>query len=467
MQCSVLQSIAPDNVLWPDSPQYEHDQSGYWSLQQTLIRPHCRVLPDSAVSILDTLGVALSLNTSVAIVSGGHSSNAGASNIERGLTIDLAALNTVHVSKDQQSVYLGPSARWSDVYAALEPHGLTVAGGRVGHVGVGGYVLGGGFSWHANREGWACDSVTDLQVVTPNEEILWVNSTSHADLFWALKGSLGAFGIVTGIRMKTIPMMGFYGGAISYREESLPAVFAALKEMANNAETDLATTGYLSFGYQGKTEEWTYNAYLINTANSSAAPAIGNFLMIPNKGHTLRHTTPRESADEIAASNPLGFRRSKLTLTILPNMEAMQLIHGFVQSFAADLQLKDDDIMGVTYQPLTVPHLQKQNNVFEQVLSAKYGPLLLVSVDLWWKDASKDALYEKEFRALYEDGIAFGLSWMLVLHAWLYPNYAASWQEPFSEWRLGGHTMRRLKDVKAMYDPEGVWERTVPGIWHV
>lgn len=454
-------------MLLPGTPEYDADQIAYWSVQQTELHPRCRFLPQTALDVRDALHLAETFNISVALVSGGHSSNQGASNIASGITIDLALLSSVEIAEDNQSVWIGPGARWSDVYASLEPYNLTVAGGRVGHVGVGGYVLGGGFSWHANREGWSCDSVLEFSVVTPDLEILQASAYSHADLFWALKGSLGAFGVVTDIKMKTIPNFGFYGGAISYDEDALLALYAALKEMPKNTEIDPDTSGYLSFAYSAKTAGWVHNAYLINTANSSTSPAIGNFLMIPNKGHNLRHMTPKESADEIAASNPLSFRRSKFTLTILPTTEAMQLVHDFVKGFAGDMQLSDDELLGVTYQPLTVPHLHQQDNIFSNVLTADYGPLMLISVELWWKDDDKDAYYEKEFRGLYEDGLAFGLGWMLVLHAWAYPNYAASWQEPLSRWRLGNESWTRLQEVTERYDPQEVWRRLVPGIWHI
>lgn len=345
--------------------------------------------------------MAKTFNASIAVVSGGHSSNQGASNIDSGITIDLGLVSGVEILEDSESVWIGPGSQWSEVYAALEPHGVTVAGGRVGHVGVGGYVLGGGYSWHANLEGWSCDSVLEFEVVAPDLEILHASASSHADLFWALKGSLGAFGIVTGIKMKTMRDAGFYGGAIDYDEDALLAVFAGLKEMSNNAETEPNTSGYLSFAYIAKTAEWVYNTYLINTANTSSSRAIGNFLMIPNEGHTLKHMTPKESADEIAASNPLGFRRSKFTLTILPTMEALRIVHGFAKESASDMQLSDDELLGVTYQPLTVPHLRKQNNIFSNYLTANNGPLMLVSIELRWKDASKDALLrERNARAV-------------------------------------------------------------------
>ena len=194
---------------------------------------------------------------------------------------------------------------------------------------------------------------------------------------------------------------------------------------------------------------------------------MGNLLMVPNRGHTLRHMTPRESADDIAQSNPTGFRRSRLTFTILPTMEALNFIHDFIWGWAHNAQLGEDELIGATYQPLTEVHMQHQTGILNGSLRPGYGPLMLVSIELWWKDASKDAIYEREFRGMYEDGLGFGLKWMLVLHGWLYPNYAAEWQQGVLQWRLRQNATERLKDVKGRYDPGDIWRDLVPGIWHV
>lgn len=405
-------------------------------------------------------------NSSIAIVSGGHSSNKGASNIDDGLTIDLSLLNEVTLADTKEAVHLGPGAIWSDVYQELETYSLTVAGGRVGHVGVGGYVLGGGFSWYANQVGWTCDAVLEFQVVTPDGVILTVNEHHHGDLLWALKGSLGAFGIVTRIKMETIKTSGFYGGVVSYDEEALPAVFAALQELMRNSEMNPSTTGYLSLGYNASSQDWVYNAYLINTALDTHSPTIGNFLRIPNRGHNIRRMSPRESADEMAESNPLRLRRAKLTLTVLPTFEVMQGILQLVQESTESFRAGEDAFLGVTYQPLTVQHLDQHDNVFNESLTTAYGPLLLISVEMWWKDPSRDKYLEEDLWDLW-DVMEWGFAMGRALHTWVYPNYAAAWQEPFVEWRVGNQTLERLKSVSEKYDPEEVWEKLVPGIWHV
>jgi FAD/FMN-containing dehydrogenase len=89
-----------------------------------------------------------------AVKSGGHAAFAGASNIENGLTIDLINLNQITVSADQTQTSVGPGNVWYDVYSKLDPMGLSVIGGRVSAIGVGGLTLGGGISFFSGRYGW-------------------------------------------------------------------------------------------------------------------------------------------------------------------------------------------------------------------------------------------------------------------------------------------------------------------------
>lgn len=99
-----------------------------------------------------------------AVKSGGHAAFAGASNIESGITINLAKLNEVSLSSDKTVAKVGPGNVWLDVYQALEPHNVTAIGGRVSAIGVGGLTLGGGISFFSGKYGWACDNVANFEV---------------------------------------------------------------------------------------------------------------------------------------------------------------------------------------------------------------------------------------------------------------------------------------------------------------
>lgn len=122
---------------------YNQQQSRYWSSQQAETQPVCRVSPSNAVEVAVTLLVTTFLQCPFAVKSGGHAAFEGASNIQGGVTIDLVNLKQVQVSADQSLTHVGAGNRWLDVYSKLDLQHLSVVGGRVADIGVGGLTLGG------------------------------------------------------------------------------------------------------------------------------------------------------------------------------------------------------------------------------------------------------------------------------------------------------------------------------------
>lgn len=235
-------------------------------------------------------------------------------------------MNVTQITGDGSEVWVSTGARWGDVYRALEAYDppLTVSGGRVADVGVGGYVLGGGMSWFANEYGWTCDSVVEFEVVTacPDADagasvgaeraggIVRANAAQNADLFWALKGSLGAFGIVTKIKVPAIRLAptGVWGGAIGYEEQQVPDLLHALEAQNARAEEEVETTGYLSFAW---IEEWkrsTFVAYLINNRGKANGKLTRRWTGIPHTYSNLRMMNMSTSAEDINEGNVPGFR---------------------------------------------------------------------------------------------------------------------------------------------------------------
>jgi FAD/FMN-containing dehydrogenase len=151
-------------VSFPNSTIYDLENA-YWSQQQAEINSTCRVTPTSSIDVSLTLYVLEFLRCEFAVKSGGHAAFAGASNIKDGVTIDMANLNEIVVSKDQTVTSLGPGNRWVDVYTRLEPLNLSVVGGRTADIGVGGLLLGGGISFFSQRFGFACDNVLNYEVL--------------------------------------------------------------------------------------------------------------------------------------------------------------------------------------------------------------------------------------------------------------------------------------------------------------
>lgn len=94
-----------------------------------------------------------------------------------------------------------PGSKFGDAYTALDPHNVSIAGGRASVVGVGGFVTGGGYSFQSNAHGFACDNVANYEIVLANGSVVNANSQENSDLWKAQKGSSGNFGFVTRIDM--------------------------------------------------------------------------------------------------------------------------------------------------------------------------------------------------------------------------------------------------------------------------
>ena len=139
------------------------------------------------------------------------------------MLIVMSNLTTLNISADHSTLAMGPGLRWGDVYAYAEQYDRAVGGGRLSPVGVPGLLLAGGVNFYGNQHGWSADNVLEYEVVLASGLIVTVNPSSHADLFWALKGGSSNFGIVTKFTMRTFPSTQVYAGVYSVAGSDVPA----------------------------------------------------------------------------------------------------------------------------------------------------------------------------------------------------------------------------------------------------
>lgn len=155
-------------VLYPSDEQYLARSSSYWSVSAQL-SPSCIVQPISTEEVSKTVKTLVGdpgcEQERFAVRSGGHTTWAGSNNINGGVTIDLGLMNSTTLDIDSKVASILPGSRWNSVYAALEPQGFTVAGGRAGTVGVAGFLTGGGNSFYTAQQGFACDNVKNFEIV--------------------------------------------------------------------------------------------------------------------------------------------------------------------------------------------------------------------------------------------------------------------------------------------------------------
>lgn len=195
-------------MLLPTDNGYEA-QVETWFDATSRLHPWCLVLPESTEDVSLTLTTLLEAGKGagdwhIALRSGGHSVG-GINNIVNGVTIDLSHLNATSYNPGTNLASVEPGARWGDAFVALDKEGVAVVGGRDGGVGIGGFLLGGGTSFFSGTKGFGCDNVANYEVVLADGSIVNANASSHPDLWKALKGGGGNFGIVTRFDLEAFP----------------------------------------------------------------------------------------------------------------------------------------------------------------------------------------------------------------------------------------------------------------------
>jgi FAD/FMN-containing dehydrogenase len=181
-------------VIGPDHPGYEQARLVWNAMIDR--RPGLILRCADTSDVVAAVDVAREHGLAPAVRCGGHNV-AGKAMSDGGLTIDLSGLREVIVDPARKLVHAGGGCLLGNVDAATAPHRLIVPAGIMSETGVAGLALGGGIGWFSRKHGLTCDNFVSLELVLASGEVIEVSETSHPDLFWALRGGGGNFGIVT------------------------------------------------------------------------------------------------------------------------------------------------------------------------------------------------------------------------------------------------------------------------------
>jgi len=166
--------------------------------------------------------------------------------------VDTSPMATVLVDADRRVARVGAGAVWGDVAAAAAPFGLAPLSGSHPDVGVTGYTLGGGLSWLSRRYGLAADSLVRAHLVTAAGSRLVATEEENADLFWALRGGGGGFGVVTSLEFRLHPVGRVYAGTSYFGIERAAATFGRYREWIAGAPDALSTAILLTTRDDGR-----------------------------------------------------------------------------------------------------------------------------------------------------------------------------------------------------------------------
>ncbi|KAL2066453.1 hypothetical protein VTL71DRAFT_2524 [Oculimacula yallundae] len=223
---------------WPASQfnsDYSYAKSHYWSSANADGTPACVVFPTSAEDVSAVIQTLLRYpGVPFATKSGGHNANIGFGSTDGGVLISMSRMSSTTLSPDRKQAYLSPGARWQDAVVALEPYNLTVVGGRVGDVGIGGLLVGCGLSFLSAQYGLPCDNINNYEIVLSNSTIVNANAVENPDLFWAMKGGGNQFGIVTKFTVNTYPIGMIWGGVRTYTRSFASQILSATQDFTEN-----------------------------------------------------------------------------------------------------------------------------------------------------------------------------------------------------------------------------------------
>ncbi|MGW4131919.1 FAD-binding oxidoreductase [Amycolatopsis japonica] len=233
---SLRSALGSNAVITPDDPRYERARrvfSGGYDRHPVAV-----ALPGGAGDVAKVVSVAREAGVELAIRSGGHSP-AGYGVVDGGVVLDLSRLRDLEIDVDQRTAWAQAGLTAGEYTKATARHGLATGFGDTASVGIGGATLAGGLGLLSRKYGLTVDDLLAAEIVTADGQFLSVDDASHPDLFWALKGGGGNFGVVTRFKYRLHDVSQFTGGVLVH--SATPEVVTEFIAAADAAPDELST----------------------------------------------------------------------------------------------------------------------------------------------------------------------------------------------------------------------------------
>jgi len=401
-------------------------------------RPALIARSGGVADIVGAVEFARDLGLEVAVRGGGHNV-AGRATIDRGLMIDLTPMKGIYVDPRARTVRAQGGVTWAELNRETQHHGLAVTGGVVSTTGIAGLTLGGGLGWLMAKHGLALDNLRSVEIVTAEGKVLRASKEENSDLFWAVRGGGGNFGIATSFEYQLHPVgPTVTGGLIAFpfdrardvlrffrdRTASLPdehALFAGLIHAPDGSGTKLAV---LVTCHSGPLADGEKAVQPLKTIGSPAMDAIG----------PMPYSQLNSMLDAAYPKGALNYWKSSF-LAALSDDAIDTMIESFARCPTPMGQILLEHFHGaatrVAVSETAFPHRAEGYN--------------LVVISQWMERANTDQCiaWAQQSYARMERFFASGR----------YVNYLGDDETGDPVVRAYGPNYRRLQELKSKYDP--------------
>ncbi|HZU11750.1 MAG TPA: FAD-binding oxidoreductase [Chloroflexota bacterium] len=411
--------------------------------------PAAIVRPANARDVISAVNFTRELGLELAVRSGGHSP-AGFSTCDGGLILDLSSLKAIDLDLEAGTVRVEPGATWGEVAAALHPHGLAITSGDFGSVGVGGLTTGGGIGWMVRKYGLTIDRLLAADVVLADGSLVRTDADHDPDLFWAIRGGGGNFGVVVSFLFRPHPAGMVTGGMIVYDGADLPRVVRGFADYGVTAPDELTAMvdimhapplpflpperhGSLIVGvavcYAGDPEAAAQAIAPLRSLATPLAEAVGP-MPYPALFAFTDHALPPAPHIDIRSCF-LGDIDDALIATLVERTAALSSPLSMVQLRALGGELSRTPADSTAFSHRAAPYLVEAISI--------------------WTDPAESAMHHANADGFWDD---------LASHAeGTYVGFLGNEGEERKRSAYAPGTYRRLAAIKAVYDPHNLFRR--------
>jgi len=229
-------------MILPQDSNYDDARSIYNAMIDK--HPGCIVKCNNRDDVVEAIQFARAKGIEVSVRGGGHN-GAGLALVNDGMVIDLSLMKDIQVDPDKRTAVVQGGCLLSEVDKATHEHGLALPSGIIGTTGVAGLTLGGGMGYLTRKGGLTIDRLLEAEVVLASGEVVTASETSHPDLFFAIRGGGGNFGVVTSFTFNLLPIKNVYGGPMFWPLKKAHEAMKFYDEITKDAPNDLY--GFFAF----------------------------------------------------------------------------------------------------------------------------------------------------------------------------------------------------------------------------